>query len=140
MDDRETHWLWRPPRNDTDVPSHDGEEQSMTNQTAIVAEIRPGMKPALEKRLQEGPPFDLAAEGFERHEVFVGDKDVVFVFTGPAAASQLARMAATPALFRHVLAMTGILAAPRMLQQTYRWDRHSDDEPAPSASAGANGS
>src|SRR4029079_12701726 len=89
------------------------------------------MKPALEKRLQEGPPFDLAAEGFERHEVFVGDKDVVFVFTAPAAASQLARMAETPALFRHVLAMTGILAAPRMLQQTYRWDRPAREEPAP---------
>jgi len=88
----------------------------MTDQTAIVAEIRPGMKPALEKRLQEGPPFDLAAEGFERHEVFIGDKDVVFVFTGPGAVSQLARMAATPALFRHVLAMTGLLAAPRLRQ------------------------
>jgi hypothetical protein len=103
----------------------------MTSQTAIVAEIRPGMKPALEKRLQDGPPFDLAAEGFERHEVFVGDKDVVFVFTGPGAASQLARMATTPALFRHVLAMTGIVAAPRVLQQTYRWDRPGREEPAP---------
>jgi hypothetical protein len=49
-------------------------------------------------------------------------------------------MAATPALFRHVLAMTGLVAAPRLLQQTYRWDRHSGDEPAQSTSARANGS
>jgi hypothetical protein len=112
----------------------------MTSQTAIVAEIRPGMKPALEKRLQDGPPFDLAAEGFERHEVFVGDRDVVFVFTGPGAVSQLARMAATPALFRHVLAMTGLLAAPRLLQQTYGWDRQAGGDPARRAPARANGS
>lgn len=50
----------------------------MTDQTAIVAEIRPGMKPPLEQRLQD-------------------------VFTGPAAASQLARLAATPAMFRQCL-------------------------------------
>ena len=112
----------------------------MTSQTAIVAEIRPGMKPALEKRLQDEPPFDLAAEGFERHEVFVGDRDVVFVFTGPGAVSQLARMAATPALFRHVLAMTGLLAAPRLLQQTYGWDRQAGGDPAQRAPARANGS
>jgi hypothetical protein len=108
-------------------------------QTAIVAEIRPGMRPALEKRLQDGPPFDLAAEGFERHEVFLGDSHVVFVFTGPGAVSQLARMAATPALFQHVLAMTGLVAAPRLLQQAYRWDLRAGDEQARDASGRANG-
>jgi hypothetical protein len=66
--------------------------------------------------------------------VFVGDRDVVFVFTGPGAVSQLARMAATPALFRHVLAMTGLVTAPRLLHQTYRWDRQSGDEPAQNVS------
>lgn len=112
----------------------------MTSQTAIVAEIRPGMKPALERRLRDGPPFDLAAEGFERHEVFVGDRDVVFVFTGPGAISQLARMAAAPALFRDVLAMTGLVAAPRLLQGAYRWDREAGDGPARNAPAHANSS
>ncbi len=68
----------------------------MTNQFAIVAEIRPGMKPALERTLEAGPPVDLAVECFEHHEVFMGDADVVFVFTGPAATSQLHRMASMP--------------------------------------------
>jgi hypothetical protein len=102
----------------------------VTNQIAIVAQIRPGMKAALERTLQAGPPFDLAGEGFERHEVFVGDTDVVFVFTGPAATSHLHRMASTPALFRHIIKMTGILTAPRLLQQTFRWDREARREPA----------
>ena len=72
--------------------------------------------------------------------MFVGDKNVVFVFTGPGAVSQHARMAATPALFRHVLAMTRLVAAPRLLQQTYRWDRQASDEPAQNGSARASGS
>jgi hypothetical protein len=82
----------------------------VTNQIAIVAQIRPGMKPALERT--------------------VGDADVVFVFTGPAATSQLHRMASMPALLPNIVKMTGILTAPRLLQQTFRWEREPAVEPA----------
>jgi hypothetical protein len=97
----------------------------MTDQIAILAEIRPGKRADLERMLAEGPPFDLIKEGFEHHEVFMGDSDVVFVFTGPGAASQLRRMAATPELFSQVVKMTDLLAAPRLLQQTFQWNRRS---------------
>jgi hypothetical protein len=109
----------------------------MTDQIAIVAEIRPGKRADLEQALAAGPPFDLTKEGFEHHEVFLGDKDIVFVFTGPGAASQLRRMAATPELFRHVVKMTNLLAAPRLLQQTFRWDRRAPDGAALEAHAKA---
>src|SRR6476646_3052090 len=42
-----------PPRNHTEVHSHGERGSRMTDQIAIVAEIRSGMKPALEKRLQD---------------------------------------------------------------------------------------
>jgi hypothetical protein len=103
----------------------------MTDQIAILAEIRPGKRADLERMLAEGPPFDLTKEGFEHHEVFMGDSDVVFVFTGPSAASQLRRMAATPELFRQVVKMTDLLAAPRLLQQTFQWYRRGSNENAP---------
>jgi hypothetical protein len=105
-------------------------EATVTDQIAIVAQIRPGMKRALERTLEAGPPFDLAAEGFEHHEVFVGDTDVVFVFTGPAATSQLHRMASLPALLPNIVKMTGILTAPRLLQQTFGWEREPAAERA----------
>jgi hypothetical protein len=35
--------------------------------------------------------------------------------------------------------MTGLVAAPRLLQQMYRWDREAGDEPAQDASARAAG-
>ena len=91
----------------------------MTDQIAVIAQIRPGKRDDLERLLEQGPPFDLAAEGFERHEVFVGEHDVLFVFTGPAAMSQLQRMAASRALFAHVLQLTALLSAPRVLDRTF---------------------
>jgi hypothetical protein len=110
-----------------DAPSAAGEEEtSMTDQIAVLAEIRPGKRADLERALADGPPFDLASEGFEHHEVFVGDTDVVFVFTGPGAPAELRRLAATPELFRHAIHMADVLAAPRLLEQTFHWHRRGN--------------
>jgi hypothetical protein len=95
----------------------------MTDQIAVIAQIRPGKREALVRLLEQGPPFDLEAEGFERHEVFLGDTDAVFIFTGPGAMSQVERMAGSRALFAEVLKMTGFLSAPRVLTQTFQWHR-----------------
>lgn len=97
----------------------------MTDQIGILAEIRPGQRPALEALLQAGPPFDLAAEGFEHHEVFLGDTDVVFLFDGPGARTQIQRLAATTSLLGAFVKMAGLISAPRILEQTFEWDRHA---------------
>jgi hypothetical protein len=94
----------------------------MTDQIAVIAQIRPGKRDEFERLLEQGPPFDLAAEGFERHEVFVGDTEALFIFTGPGAMSQLQRMAASRALFAHVLRLTALLSAPRVLDRTFEWE------------------
>lgn len=95
----------------------------MTDQIAILADIRPGQRAALEHILQDGPPFDLAAEGFEHHEVFLGDADVLFVFDGPSARTQVERLAATRSLLGAFVKMSGVVSAPRVLEQTFAWDR-----------------
>jgi hypothetical protein len=95
----------------------------MTDKISVIAQIRPGKRAELERLLEQGPPFDLEAEGFERHEVFLGDTDVVFIFTGPSAVGQLERLAASRTLFALVLKMTGLVSAPRMLNQTFEWHR-----------------
>lgn len=97
----------------------------MTDKIAVIAQIRPGKRDEIERLLAEGPPFDLKAEGFEHHEVFLGDSDLVFVFTGPGAMSQLERLAGSRALFAHVLKMTAFLSAPRVLNQTFEWHRET---------------
>ncbi|HEY3764938.1 MAG TPA: hypothetical protein VGL44_07240 [Gaiellales bacterium] len=95
----------------------------MPDKISVIAKIRPGKRDDLERLLEKGPPFDLDAEGFERHEVFLGDTDVVFIFTGPGAVAHLERMAASRALFTHVLKMTGLVSAPRVLNQMFEWHR-----------------
>jgi hypothetical protein len=97
----------------------------MTDQIGILAQIRPGQRAALEALLREGPPFDLAAEGFEHHEVFLGDTDVVFLFDGPSARTQIQRMAATRSLLGAFMKMASLVSAPRILEQTFEWDRHA---------------
>jgi hypothetical protein len=47
---------------------------------AISATVRPGHREELEQELAAGPPFDLGAAGFDRHEVYLGESEVVFVF------------------------------------------------------------
>ena len=98
----------------------------MTDQIGILAEIRPGQRPALERLLQEGPPFDPAAEGFEHHEVFLGDTEVVFIFDGPGARTQLQRLAATRSLLGAFVRMSSLVSAPRLLEQTFEWDRRAE--------------
>ena len=93
----------------------------MTDQIGIVAQIRPGRRAALEHALAQGPPFDLAREGFEQHEVLLGDDEIVFLFTGPGARSQLERMAASRSFLAEIARMTGLLSAPRLLDRTFEW-------------------
>jgi hypothetical protein len=106
----------------------------MTDRIGILAEIRPGQRPALERLLEEGPPFDLAAEGFEHHEVFLGDTEVVFLFDGPSARTQLQRLAATRSLLGAFVKMSSLVSAPRILERTFGWDRRA--EPASSRPPG----
>lgn len=49
---------------------------------AIVVPLRPGSRTEVEALLRSGPPFDPSRLGLVRHEVFVSDDEVVFVFQG----------------------------------------------------------
>jgi hypothetical protein len=91
-------------------------EPQISDRVAILAEIRPGKRADLERALAHDHPLGFAGESFEHPEVFLGDTEVIFVFTGPGAASQLREIAETPEHFRQATRMTEILTAPRLLQ------------------------
>ena len=96
------------------------------NKIVVIAQIRPGKRADLERLLAKGPPYDLQAEGFEHHEVYVGETDVAFIFTAPSALSRIQRLAASPGGFLHVIKMTGLLSGARLLTQTFEWHRDHD--------------
>lgn len=49
---------------------------------AVVANLRPGSAEEAERLIELGPPFDLLANGLERHSVFLAADTAVFVFEG----------------------------------------------------------
>ncbi len=100
-----------------DVRPLDGAQGPVINdRVAILAEIRPGKRADLERALAHDHPLGLPGESFEHPEVFLGDTEVIFVFTGPGAASQLREIAESPEHFPQATRMTEILTAPRLLQ------------------------
>ncbi len=97
-------------------PLAEANRPGINDRVAILAEIRPGKRADLERALEHDHLLGLPGESFERPEVFLGDTEVIFVFTGPGAASQLREIAETPEHFRQATRMTEILTAPRLLQ------------------------
>ncbi len=95
----------------------------MNTRIAVAAKIRPGSRAKLEQMLSEGPPFDLAEAGFDRHQIYLGDEDVFFLFEGGSPVSAVKRLGAERTLMGHVLRMAGVVSAPHLLAEAYSWDR-----------------
>lgn len=52
----------------------------------LVVPLRPGAREAVASLLDQGPPFDPEQVALDRHEVFLTDREAVFVFEGASDA------------------------------------------------------
>ncbi len=98
---------------------------SSETRAAIVIPIEPESREAVQELLESGPPFDPErAWGLERHEVFLTDNEVIFVFAaepGPA----LEPLLSNPAVWRAAAAWRPHLAGPpRLATSVYSWSRN----------------
>jgi hypothetical protein len=50
---------------------------------AVTARLRPGSEQEAKRLLSSGPPFSPGRLGLQRHDVYLGPEQVVFVFEGP---------------------------------------------------------
>jgi hypothetical protein len=92
----------------------------MSTRVAIAARIRPGKREQLARRLAEGPPFDLADRGFTRHQAFLGDQTVVFVFEGIGALERVNDLSRGLPITE--LARMGLLIqTPQVLPDSFEW-------------------
>ena len=90
----------------------------------VVAPLRPAAREAARQLLAEGPPFDPHAAGLERHDVFVTDREVVFVFEGPDAKKKVEKIAGDPGVWRAAARWGEVLAGrPRIAESAYVWTR-----------------
>jgi hypothetical protein len=95
--------------------------QDTREREAVVVPLRPGSQTKAEALLAQGPPFDPADFGLERHEVFVTDSEVVFVFEGAAGVFS-ERLAAEQTVWKVAEAWRPLIAGPiRLGLQAYAW-------------------
>lgn len=90
----------------------------------VTATLRAGSTEPVAEILRQGPPFDLAATSLERHEVFLGDSEVVFLFEGPFADVEARRLFRDPRVLSHLRRIRPHLeTTPKLPREVFSWER-----------------
>lgn len=64
---------------------------------AIVAKLRPGSRERAREIVAAGAPYELGQSGFRRHDIFLAEDTVVFVFEGQDIEALVSRLIGDPA-------------------------------------------
>ena len=92
--------------------------------TAILLPLREGSRGEARALLESGPPFDPTETRLERHEVYLGDREVVFVFESPFGVEALEPLLDDAGFWRGAAAWGDLLdGAPRLVEGVYAWSR-----------------
>ncbi len=99
-------------------------------QIAIVARLRPGMEPRAHNLIADGPPFDPAEAGLNRHAVYLAADEVVWVFEGPEVEQIVEDMIDLPFHWRLADAFAAwrplLAGQPRIARPVYTWTREPE--------------
>lgn len=77
--------------------------------------------------LERGPPIDLEATRFDRHDVYLTRHEVVFVFETPRTAAALELPGEDRELWRVAAEWRNVMAGrPRTARTVYAWSRGDD--------------
>jgi hypothetical protein len=95
----------------------------------VVLPIRPGARDRARDLLRRGPPFDPDEVGLERHQAFVSEAEVVFLFEAETGEA-VERLADGAGLWEAAAGWTELVAGPpRFAEGLYSWVRpHPPDE------------
>ena len=95
---------------------------------AVVVPIRRGTAEQARRLVAEGPPFELKGLPLERHQVFVSEREVMFVFEGESAPTTVEALSRDPSVLKAALHWRGILAGrPRLAEERFGWVRTESD-------------
>lgn len=90
----------------------------------VVAALREGMRDTARLLVQEGPPFDPEQSSLSRHDVYLTEREVVFVFEGPDARHAVERLVGDPGVLRAAGAWRDCLEGrPRLAEPAFAWAR-----------------
>ena len=89
----------------------------------IVVTLRKGALADAAALIEQGPPFDLAALGIERHEVLLCEREVIFLFEGRQLAETMQRLVGDPSVWQAASGWARVIAGrPRLAEQRFGWD------------------
>ena len=95
--------------------------------STIVVPIRPDKAARVRELIAQGPPFDPAATSLERHEVYLTDREVIFLFEGPDVQTFARELVRSPAAWRAAAAWKDCIAGrPVAADQVYSWTRRGE--------------
>lgn len=90
----------------------------------LVVPLADGTAERARELLQEGPPFELEATHLEQHDVFLTDREAVFVFETAGDVPALELRAGDPALREAAAAWREVMAGrPRKAEIAFSWRR-----------------
>ena len=93
---------------------------------AVVLPLAEGRDEVVREFLAEGPPFDPASIGLERHQIFVTEREVVFVFETAEGLQAVARLLSEPEFWEVVSSWERCASSePRVAAAAYAWEPSS---------------
>jgi hypothetical protein len=90
----------------------------------VVASLRAGARDEARLLIENGPPFDPEQTRLTAHEVFITEREVVFLFEGEEARKTVEELVGDPRLWRAATAWKACLdGRPRLADEAYAWTR-----------------
>src|SRR5207247_3902574 len=72
--------------------------------------------------IEQGPPFDLAALGVERHDVLLSEREAIFLFEGKQVNEAVRRLVRDTSVWQAAAGWARLIAAPpRLAEQRFGW-------------------
>lgn len=95
-----------------------------SRKTAIVVPLKEGARDAAQALLETGPPFDPTVTELERHEVFLGEREAIFVFESPVGFEAISPLLEDGEVWRGLAAWGELLdGAPRFAEAAFSWSK-----------------
>jgi len=102
------------------------ERTALTTSVAVVVPLEAGSVEKARTLVREGPPFDPAVR-FERHHVFLSEREAVFIFEGEDVKRAVEQLARVPAVWKAATAWRECLEGPpRIAEEGYGWARSDE--------------
>jgi hypothetical protein len=89
---------------------------------AVVLPLKAGALDTVASLVAEGPPFDPADKSLERHEVFLTEREAIFVFSGADACESVRQVMRDSSVWPLAERWAGCIdGAPRLAEAGYSW-------------------